>query len=46
MRDAFAVLFFVSVGMVLDPAQLMQSPGLALAAGSGESTRPEPWSRR
>jgi CPA2 family monovalent cation:H+ antiporter-2 len=26
MRDAFAVLFFVSVGMLFDPAQLMQAP--------------------
>jgi monovalent cation:H+ antiporter-2, CPA2 family len=31
MRDAFAVLFFVSVGMLLDPAALMKSPGLLLA---------------
>jgi monovalent cation:H+ antiporter-2, CPA2 family len=28
MRDAFAVLFFVSVGMLLDPAALMSSPAL------------------
>jgi CPA2 family monovalent cation:H+ antiporter-2 len=28
MRDAFAVLFFVSVGMLLDPAALVQRPGL------------------
>jgi CPA2 family monovalent cation:H+ antiporter-2 len=28
MRDAFAVLFFVSVGMLLDPAHLLRSPGL------------------
>ena len=26
MRDAFAVLFFVSVGMLLDPAQIAQAP--------------------
>ncbi|HWI19044.1 MAG TPA: cation:proton antiporter, partial [Vicinamibacterales bacterium] len=26
MRDAFAVLFFVSVGMLLDPASLVDSP--------------------
>ena len=26
MRDAFAVLFFVSVGMLLDPAALLESP--------------------
>ena len=31
MRDAFAVLFFVSVGMMLDPAALMSSPYLLLA---------------
>ncbi len=28
MRDAFAVLFFVSVGILLDPASLLDSPGL------------------
>jgi CPA2 family monovalent cation:H+ antiporter-2 len=28
MRDAFAVLFFVSVGMLFDPRYLWQSPGL------------------
>jgi CPA2 family monovalent cation:H+ antiporter-2 len=32
MRDAFAVLFFVSVGMLLDPRALMASPGLVLGA--------------
>jgi CPA2 family monovalent cation:H+ antiporter-2 len=32
MRDAFAVLFFVSVGMLLDPGALLQSPWLALGA--------------
>ena len=32
MRDAFAVLFFVSVGMLLDPDALMASPVLALGA--------------
>jgi CPA2 family monovalent cation:H+ antiporter-2 len=32
MRDAFAVLFFVSVGMLLDPGALFQSPGLVLGA--------------
>ncbi len=32
MRDAFAVLFFVSVGMLLDPAQLLEEPWLVLAA--------------
>ena len=31
MRDAFAVLFFVSVGMLLDPKALMASPHLLLA---------------
>src|SRR4029453_18880366 len=28
MRDAFAVLFFVSVGMLLDPRYLLQAPAL------------------
>ena len=28
LRDAFAVLFFVSVGMLLDPAALLRSPAL------------------
>jgi len=32
MRDAFAVLFFVSVGMLLDPTALTDSPGLVLGA--------------
>ena len=31
MRDAFAVLFFVSVGMLLDPASLVKTPGLLVA---------------
>jgi monovalent cation:H+ antiporter-2, CPA2 family len=31
MRDAFAVLFFVSVGMLLDPWQMIQQPGLIAA---------------
>jgi monovalent cation:H+ antiporter-2, CPA2 family len=31
MRDAFAVLFFVSVGMLLDPKALMNAPVLLLA---------------
>jgi CPA2 family monovalent cation:H+ antiporter-2 len=31
MRDAFAVLFFVSVGMMLDPRLLLTQPGLVLA---------------
>ena len=30
MRDAFSVLFFVSVGMLLDPMALMESPVLLL----------------
>jgi len=32
MRDAFAVLFFVSVGMLLDPGALLASPGLVIGA--------------
>jgi CPA2 family monovalent cation:H+ antiporter-2 len=28
MRDAFAVLFFVSVGMLLDPRSLLDNPGI------------------
>ena len=32
MRDAFAVLFFVSVGMLLRPAALLEQPGFILAA--------------
>jgi CPA2 family monovalent cation:H+ antiporter-2 len=31
MRDAFAVLFFVSVGMLFDPHHLIEFPGLILA---------------
>ena len=31
MRDAFAVLFFVSVGMLLDPVAVVRSPGLVMA---------------
>ena len=31
MRDAFAVLFFVSVGMLVDFKVLLQSPGMVLA---------------
>ena len=31
MRDAFAVLFFVSVGMLLDPGSLLDAPGLFAA---------------
>ena len=33
MRDAFAVLFFVSVGMLFDPACLLRAPG----AGRGDA---------
>jgi CPA2 family monovalent cation:H+ antiporter-2 len=32
MRDAFAVLFFVSIGMLLDPLELLSAPWLVLAA--------------
>jgi len=32
MRDAFAVLFFVSVGMLLDPGALLESPALVAGA--------------
>jgi K+:H+ antiporter len=32
MRDAFAVLFFVSVGMLLDPTALVEEPWLFAAA--------------
>jgi CPA2 family monovalent cation:H+ antiporter-2 len=32
MRDAFAVLFFVSVGMLLNPEALLSSPGLVMGA--------------
>jgi monovalent cation:H+ antiporter-2, CPA2 family len=31
MRDAFGVLFFVSVGMLFDPRYLLESPGLVAA---------------
>jgi CPA2 family monovalent cation:H+ antiporter-2 len=31
MRDAFAVLFFVAVGMLFDPAHLLAAPGLLAA---------------
>jgi CPA2 family monovalent cation:H+ antiporter-2 len=34
MRDAFAVLFFVSVGMLLDPAVLWKSPALVLGGAA------------
>ena len=32
MRDAFAVLFFLSVGMLLDPGTLIENPWLVAAA--------------
>jgi K+:H+ antiporter len=32
MKDAFAVLFFVSVGMLLDPRAVLQSPALVACA--------------
>ena len=32
MRDAFAVLFFVSIGMLLNPVELLSAPWLVLAA--------------
>jgi CPA2 family monovalent cation:H+ antiporter-2 len=32
LRDAFAVLFFVSVGMLFDPSFLLREPALVLAA--------------
>ena len=32
MRDAFAVLFFVSIGMLINPGQLLEQPALVLAA--------------
>jgi CPA2 family monovalent cation:H+ antiporter-2 len=31
MRDAFAVLFFVSIGLLLDPAALLDAPGILCA---------------
>ncbi len=31
LRDAFAVMFFLSVGMLFDPRQAIQSPGLIAA---------------
>ena len=31
MRDAFAVLFFISVGMLLDPRFIINKPGLVLS---------------
>ena len=40
LRDAFAVLFFVSVGMLFDPAAVISEPLLAPRRRSGSS-----WSR-
>jgi monovalent cation:H+ antiporter-2, CPA2 family len=34
LRDAFAVLFFVSVGMLFDPAVLLEQPGPLLATAA------------
>jgi CPA2 family monovalent cation:H+ antiporter-2 len=34
LRDAFAVLFFVSVGMLFDPAVLLEAPGRVLAVAA------------
>jgi CPA2 family monovalent cation:H+ antiporter-2 len=34
MRDAFAVLFFVSVGMLFDPRSLLDSPALVAATSA------------
>ena len=31
LRDAFAVLFFVSVGMLFDPTIVLREPGLLVA---------------
>jgi CPA2 family monovalent cation:H+ antiporter-2 len=31
MRDAFAVLFFVSVGMLFNPHHLLEAPGMVAA---------------
>ncbi|AWM37645.1 Inner membrane protein YbaL [Gemmata obscuriglobus] len=34
MRDAFAVLFFISVGMLFEPAFLLKAPGLVAATAA------------
>jgi monovalent cation:H+ antiporter-2, CPA2 family len=34
MRDAFAVLFFVSIGMLFDPEQLVRAPALTAVAAA------------
>ena len=39
MRDAFAVLFFVSVGMLLDPRYLLEAPGLIAGNARGGARR-------
>jgi CPA2 family monovalent cation:H+ antiporter-2 len=38
MRDAFAVLFFVSVGMLLDPGALFASPALVIGTLASRSS--------
>ena len=45
MRDAFAVLFFVSVGMLLDPAQLLEQPRLLAATLGHRARRASRWRR-
>ena len=39
MRDAFAVLFFVSVGMLFDPRHLVESPGARRGDPGGHPAR-------
>jgi CPA2 family monovalent cation:H+ antiporter-2 len=34
MRDAFAVLFFVSIGMLLDPSHLLKDPAMVAATAT------------
>ena len=43
MRDAFAVLFFVSVGMLFDPASWSADIGRILAVGWRSSWWGKPW---
>ena len=45
LRDAFAVLFFVSVGMLFDPGVLLRSPWpvLATLAIIPSASRSPPW---
>ena len=40
MRDAFAVLFFVSVGMLFEPASLVKAPGLLASPGARDDRKP------